>query len=311
MLDRFGKQNEACENINRGARAGWLVDAVMGRTDATFFERECARIASLPPISEVEERALVQRWQLERDSSAAQALVRAHLPVVLHLANRYRGYGVARDELVAEGNVGLLRAVAKFELRGVRFRTYATYWVRANMLSYVLRSNSIVARATGAVGAHFFFKLRAARARAEALLGTRGDGVDELLAEQFAVSVEQIRAHTARLALSDISLDAKVSDDGETTALDLLASEWMSPEEEASVAQRDELVHQVVERVWQGLDERERALVSQRLLADESLTLAELGGRFRLSRERFRQLELGVKARLRQALEHDALGLES
>jgi RNA polymerase sigma-32 factor len=124
------------------------------------------------------------------------------------------------------------------------------------------------------------------------------------------VSVEQIRAHSARLAMADVSLDAKVSDDGDTTALDLLASEWMSPEEEASVAQRDELVHQVVERVGRGFDARERALVSQRLLADESLTLAELGTRFRLSRERLRQLEMGVKARLRRALEVDLPGLE-
>ena len=282
----------------------------MGRTDASFFERECARIASQLPMSEEQELELVRRWLDEKDRSAAHALVRAHLPVVLHVANRYRGYGVARDELVAEGNVGLLRAVEKFERRGVRFKTYATYWVRAHMLSYVLRANSIVARATGAVGAHFFFKLRGARARAEALLGPGGDGVDELLARQFGVSVEQIKLHSSRLALGDVSLDAKVSDDGDTTALDLLASEWMSPEEEASVAQRDELVRQVVERVWLCLDERERALVSHRLLADEGLTLAQLGSRFRLSRERLRQLEMGVKSRLRRALELEAPGLE-
>ena len=282
----------------------------MGRTDATFFERECARIASQPPLSEVEERRLVLRWHEEKDCSAAHALVRAHLPVVLHLANRYRGYGVPRDELVAEGNVGLLRAVEKFELRGVRFKTYAGYWVRAHMLSYVLHADSIVARATGSVGAHFFFKLRAARAKAETLLGPHDDGVDELLARQFDVTVEQIRVHSARLAVADASLDAKVSDDGDTTALDLLASEWMSPEEEASAAQRDALVHQVVERVGRDFDARERALLSQRLLADDGLTLAELGIRFRLSRERLRQLEMGVKARLRRALEVDLPGLE-
>ena len=198
----------------------------------------------------------------------------------------------------------------KFELRGVRFKTYAGYWVRAQMLSYVLHANSIVARATGSVGAHLFFKLRAARAKAETLLGPHDDGVDELLARQFDVSVEQIRAHSARLAVADVSLDARVSDDSETTALDLLASEWMSPEEEASVAQRDALVHQVVERVGCGFDARERALLSQRLLADDGLTLAELGSRFCLSRERLRQLEMGVKARLRRALEIDHPGLE-
>lgn len=283
----------------------------MGRADATFFERECARIAAQPPLSEAEERALARRFLEARDRRAAHALVLAHLPVVLHLANRYRGYGVSRDELIAEGNVGLLRAVEKFELRGVRFRTYASYWVRAQMLAYVLRANSIVARATGAVGARFFFRLRSARARAEALLGPGREAVDELLARQFGVPVEQVRAHSARLATSDVSLDAKVSEDGDTTVLELMASEWMSPEEEASVSQRDELVHQVVERVAKGLDARERAVLTQRLLADDEdgATLAELGSRFRLSRERLRQLELGVKAQLRHALQVEVPGL--
>lgn len=278
----------------------------MGQTDATFFERECARVLANGPLSEEEERRLARRWREDGDRAAAHALVRAHLPVVLHLARRYRGYGVPQEDLVAEGNVGLLRAVEKFDLRGVRFKTYATWWVRAQMLAYVLRAGSLVTRATGATGAKFFFKLRSARARAETLLGPGHEGIDELLAQQFGVPVEQVKLHSARLASGgDLSLDAKVSEDGETTALDLLASEAMGPEEEALGAERDALVHEVLQRTWKGLDERERAVLTERLLEDGGgeVTLGELGARFHLSRERLRQIEVRVKDRLKRALD--------
>jgi RNA polymerase sigma-32 factor len=282
----------------------------MAMTTSSFFERECARIAREPAMSEAEEKALARRWVKRGDRAAADALVRSALPVVLKLARRLRGYGIPRDELIAEGNVGLLRAVEKFDLRGVRFKTYATYWVRAYMFAAALRSHSMVTRATGAQGAKFFFKLRAARARAEALLGNDTEAVDELLARQFGVDVEQIRAHTARLGQSDASLDAPVGEEGDASLLDLTACESATPEEAAGRTERDELVHQTLRRVWPALDERERAIVTHRLLSDEDdVTLANLGSRFRLSRERLRQLEVRVKDRLRRAFEQQALAV--
>jgi RNA polymerase sigma-32 factor len=282
----------------------------MATSPATFFERECWRVRAQPPLGPDEERQLARRWRRLKDRAAADALVRSQLPLVQRLARRFRGYGVPIEELVAEGNVGLLRAVEKFEVRGVRFKTYATYWVRAHMLAYVLRANSIVTRATGALGAQLFFKLRSARARAEALLGPGHEDVDALLAEQFGVAVEVIRAHTARLASGDVSLDAPLSEDGTTTGLELLPSAEASPEEEAASAQRDEAVHEVLARLWGALDPRERALVTRRLMADDAdaATLAELGDAFGLSRERLRQLEVRVRSRLRRALVDSGLG---
>lgn len=280
----------------------------MATVNHTFFERECERVRREPPLSEATERELARRWKQQGDRAAADALVRSALPVVLSLARRLRGYGVPRDELIAEGNLGLLRAVEKFDLRGVRFKTYATYWVRAYMFSTALRGHSMVTRATGAVGARFFFKLRAARARAEALLGPDTEAIDELLARQFGVDVELIREHTARLAQSDGSLDAPVGADREATLLDLLPANDETPEETAGRVERDEQVHATLRRLWGGLDERERAIVTHRLLADDDeVTLATLGARFRLSRERLRQLEVRVKARLRRAFEQQAL----
>lgn len=276
----------------------------MGMSESSFFERQCAQISRRPAMTEVEEKRLAERWLVKRDRKAAEALVEAHLPLVLHLAHRLRGYGVSRDELVAEGNVGLLRAVEKFDLRGVRFKTYATYWIRAHMLAYAMRANSIVTSATGALGARFFFKLRSARARAEALLGPGHDGIDALLARQFGVTEDVIRHHTARLQSSDVSLDVKVGDDSDTTALDLMPGDGLDPEESVGTVERDELVHATIRRLWKALDERERAVLQHRLLSDDDeTTLADLGDRFKLSRERLRQIELRVKDRLKRALD--------
>lgn len=276
----------------------------------TFFARECARLSRRAGLDAEEERRLAERWLKHGDRKAAKALVEAHLPLVLHMAHRLRGYGVPQDELIGEGNVGLLRAVEKFDLRGVRFKTYATYWIRAHMLACAMRSNSIVTVATGALGARFFFKLRSARARAESQMGPGHEGIDALLARQFGVSEEQIRQHSARLASSDLSLDAKVGEDGEMSMLDLMPSLDSGPEESVGAAQRDTMIHEIVRRVWRALDERERAVLSQRLMSDEDdTTLAELGSRFSLSRERLRQIELRVKQRLQRAF--DAAGVEA
>jgi RNA polymerase sigma-32 factor len=275
----------------------------------TLFEQECARVSRQAPLTEEEEQALVQRWCRDRDREAGERLVRAHYPLVLRLARRLRGYGVPREELVSEGNVGLLKGLEQFEQRGVRFKTYATYWIRAYMLALVQRHDSLVTRGTGAVGAKFFFRLRSARARAEALLGPKPDEVDALLARQFGVTVEQIREHTARLGARDVSLDVKVNDDGDTTALDLLPSADASPEERATSVQRDELVSQVVSRLARAMDPRERAVLQHRLLDDEGgVTLSELGGAFNLSRERLRQVELRLKKRLKSALDAAGVG---
>ncbi len=276
----------------------------MTEPTSTFFERECSRIAREPQLTEPEEQALARRWVEQGDRAAADALVRSALPLVLKLARRLRGYGVAREDLIAEGNLGLLRAVEKFDLRGVRFHTYATYWIRAFMLAAALHGNTMVTRATGAVGAKFFFKLRSARARAEALLGPDREAVEELLARQFGVTPEQIRHHTARLAQGDLSLDLPMGDDADFTLLDALPAEAASPEEALTASQRDDLVHQSLRRLWQAFDARERAVVTHRLLDDDAeLTLAQIAQRFGLSRERLRQIEVRVKDRLRRALE--------
>lgn len=273
-------------------------------TAETAFERAAARVARGPELTLEEERRLARAWLERGDRAAADELVRAHLPLVLRQAYKLRGYGVPRDELIAEGNLGLLRAIEKFDLRGVRFKTYATYWIRAYMLAHAMRAGTLVTSATGALGAKFFFKLRSARARLEAQYGPQAEGIDELLARQFDVTEEQVRQYSARLAQSDVSLDEPVGEEGDATRGDLLACGRSSPHDEVSGLQRDELVQATVQRLARGLDDRERAVLQHRLLADDDeTTLSELGERFSLSRERLRQIELRLKKRLGRALE--------
>lgn len=270
--------------------------------ERTWLEQQWAQLRK-PPLTAEHEARLAKAWQLRKDRDALEQLVEAHLGLVTHTARRLKGYGVPLEELMAEGNLGLLRAADRFEDRNVRFRTYAAFWVRAFMLAYALRQKSIVTAATGAVGAKLFFKLRSARAKLEARLGPDNEAIEQLLAKQFGLTVEQIRSHTARLAASDVSLDEHAGDESDATRGELLPDHGEGPEEQASRTQRDLAVRGVVVRLWDKLDARERAVLEHRLLADEGdTTLAELGKGFSLSRERLRQIEAKLKARIKKAL---------
>lgn len=271
-------------------------------TERTWLEQKWAQLPNAALTAE-KETALARAWQNRKDRRALEQLVNAHLGLVAHTARRLKGYGVPLDELMAEGNLGLLRAVDRFEDRNVRFRTYAAFWVRAYMLAYALRQKSIVTAATGAVGAKLFFKLRSARGKLEARFGPDAEVIDPLLAKQFGLSVEQIRAHSARLGASDVSLDESAGEDGETPRVELLQDGDESPEESSYRKQRDGAVRGVLGRIWEQLDDRERAVLEQRLLSDEGeVTLADLGKDFALSRERLRQIEARLKGRLKKAL---------
>ncbi len=271
--------------------------------ERTWLEQRWVALKRAPLSAEVE-AGLAKAWQLRKDRDALEQLVEAHLGLVAHTARRLKGYGVPLEELMAEGNMGLLRAADRFEDRNVRFRTYAAFWVRAFMLAYALRQKSIVTAATGAVGAKLFFKLRSARAKLEARLGPDCEEIDALLAKQFGLTVEQIRAHTARLGASDVSLDEHAGDESDATRGELLPDLGETPDELTWRRQRDLAVRSVVARLWEHLDERERAVLEQRLMAgeDDAVTLADLGKGFSLSRERLRQIEAKLKTKVKKAL---------
>jgi RNA polymerase sigma-32 factor len=260
-------------------------------------------VQQFPKLDREQELALYKRFQ-SGDEQAKEQLVRAHLRYVVAIALKYRRYGLPLSELIAEGNFGIVHALTKFDpTRGNRFVTYAAYWIRAYVLSYVIHSWSLVGVGSGALRSKMFFKLRRERIRIINLVG-EGERADQLLAERFNVSREQIQGMVRRIEARDISLDAKVYDDAATTVLDTLASNSEDQEVSFSSNQTTEQARDVVHTAIQGLDHREKYIVTNRLMADaeDELSLAEIGRRLGVSRERARQLETRAKRKLKQRI---------
>lgn len=271
-------------------------------SDAMFY---LAVARQAPELGRDEEAELARRWRVSGDRRAANALARAHLRQVVTIAMKYRHYGVPVGELVAEGNIGIVKALAKFQPeRGVRFSTYASYWVRAQMLAHVVKSYSAVGGSDGPMRSQVFFKLRRERVRVANQFGV-GEAADRELAERLGVSLERVRGMVQRLDGRDVSLDAKASADS-GRLLDRVA---------AADDQEQELVSRQFHGCMRGvladavaqLDARERYIVEQRLMADasEELSLAEIARTLGVSRERARQLETRAKSKLRRLITDD------
>jgi RNA polymerase sigma-32 factor len=267
-------------------------------------------VAQTETLDRETELKLALAWKHQRDEAAAARLVQAHLRYVVATAVKYRRYGVPLDELVAEGNFGLVHALSKFEPeRGFRFVTYAAYWIRAYILNYIIRSWSLVGSGSGVLRSKMFFRLRRERVKLANLIGDR-DAAEEALAEKLGTDREKLSNMLRRLEARDVSLDSKVFDDGSSTLLDTLPSEWQTQDEHVYDSEtRGEL------KTWVGsamskLDARERYIVEQRLMADpeERLSLAEIGRTLGVSRERARQLEARAKGKLKNRLLSDASG---
>ncbi|MEB2323709.1 MAG: RNA polymerase factor sigma-32 [Sorangiineae bacterium] len=267
--------------------------------------RYISTVHGYPKLEREEEADLARRWRATQDRRAADRLVRSHLRYVVAIALKYRRYGLPLQELIAEGNFGLVHALAKFEPeRGNRFVTYAAYWIRAYVLNYIIRSWSLVGVGSGALRSKMFFKLRRERVRVTNLVG-EGELADQMLAERFKLPAEQVRGMLRRLETRDLSLDATVFDDSATRLVDTLASPELSSEEASSASQLRDRVRDTVRSAVTGLDERERFIVEHRLMADreDELSLAEIGRRLGVSRERARQLEARAKRKLKTRIE--------
>ena len=263
-------------------------------------------IERLPVLTREEELELARRWRDHQDAAARDALIESHLRSVVKIVRKYRGYGIYLSELVAEGNIGLLEAAKRFEPeRGLRFFTYARYWIRAYVLAYVLKHWSIVDMGSTALQSKLFFRLQAEHARLTSELGEGHEAIESRLAAKFQTSEEQVRVSLQRLRRRDASLDSPVISDSNITYLDLLRDDRADQESFLASAQIASLIHNAVAELWPTLDCRERMIVERRLLPDDGdvKTLASIGRQLNLTRERVRQLEAGIKNRLRTVVE--------
>jgi RNA polymerase sigma-32 factor len=268
------------------------------------LSRYMTMVQRYPKLDRVEETALWTAWRDTADAGAKEQLVRSHLRYVVAIALKYRRYGLPLAELIAEGNFGIVHALTKFDLeRGNRFVTYAAYWIRAYILNHIIRSWSLVGVGSGALRSKMFFKLRRERVRIINLVG-EGERADEMLAERFNMSRERIQSMVRRLETRDVSLDVRVFDDAVTTVVETLAAPTDDQEAIISSSQTSVNAREVVQAAVKTLDHRERYIAEYRLMADaeDELSLAEIGRRLGVSRERARQLEARTKRKLKQRI---------
>ncbi len=266
------------------------------------LERYIACVKELPTLSREAEHDLAVKVRDHDDAAAAEALVCANLRYVVAIAVSYRRYDVRLADLIAEGSVGLLTAVKKFDPeKGTRFVTYAAFWIRAFILNAVIRAWSLVGSGSGPLRSKMFFRLRRERARMASL----SVGEEEMLttlATQLNTTRDRVAEMLQRLDVRDISLDAPLHEDGKTTGLEQL-EDTSAPQDEVYEARvRAGLVDGRVRAAVSTLDARERFIVEQRMMADEELSLAELGRRLGVSRERTRQLEARARKKLQRSL---------
>jgi RNA polymerase sigma-32 factor len=258
-------------------------------------------VSRYPLLSVEEEQSLARAFRDGGDRRAAHLLVTSNLRFVVKVAAGYRGYGLRLADLIQEGNLGLLRAVTKFDPgQGIRLVTYASWWIRAYIQSYVLHSWSLVKVGTTQAQRRLFFAL--ARTRRELARAGCEEDLDERVARRLRVSPEDVREASRRLELRDQSLDAPVSDGGFTT-MERCASGEDLQDERLSCARESAHLNRSVADALALLDDRERTIVEQRFMADEPASLQELGNRLGFSRERARQLEIRARGKLRAALQ--------
>ncbi|MDP1738932.1 MAG: RNA polymerase factor sigma-32 [Caulobacter sp.] len=275
--------------------------------DAGPVERRFMREAMRAPLLDaLDEQRLARRWRESADDAALQALTGAYMRLVIAMAAKFRRYGLPMADLVQEGAVGLMQAADRFDPdRGVRFSTYAGWWVRAAMQDYVLRNWSIVRTGTTAAGKSLFFKLRGLRARLGDLEGRLTAQARATIAADLGVEEAEVEAMAARLGGPDRSLDAPLTGDGEGDWLGRLPDERDRPDVEAQRAVDGERRRGVIGRSLDRLTPRERLVIEARRLADDPVTLEALGARIGVSKERVRQIEQGALARMRAFIERE------
>jgi len=250
------------------------------------------RIKKFPMLQAEEEYMLAKSWKERGDLKSAEKLVTSHLRLVAKIAMGYRGYGLPVSEMISEGNIGLMQAVKKFDPeRGFRLATYAMWWIKANIQEYILRSWSLVKIGTTTAQKKLFFNLRKLKnqiaPKSEGDL--RKEHVDEI-ADRLNVSKDEVVSMNRRLAGQEKSLNAFVGEDGDEWQ-DWIADKSMDQELIASqnqeLSERKNLLYQSMDI----LNDREREIINARKLSDEPVTLDELSKKYKISRERIRQIE--------------------
>ena len=287
--------------------------AVKSKTMATIpalnsedgLNRYLAEIRKFPILSAEEEYMLAKRFEEHQDPEAAAKLVTSHLRLVAKIAMGYRGYGLPVSELIAEGNIGLMQGVKKFEAdRGFRVATYAMWWIKASIQEFILRSWSLVKLGTTAAQKKLFFNLRRMKKNLDAYEDgdLRPEDVKKIATDLGVTEDEVISMNRRMLGGGDTSLNVSLNEDGEGQWQDSLVD--TGPLQDEIVADAEERVqrHALLIEAMESLTDREKQILTERRLVDEPKTLEELSQEFGVSRERVRQIEVRAFEKLQKAM---------
>jgi len=276
------------------------------------LSRYLNEIKRFPILSADEELLLAKNYLEKGESEAAHKLVTSHLRLVAKIAMQYRGYGLPVADLISEGNLGLMKAVKKFDpQRGCRLSTYAMWWIKASVTEYILRSWSLVKMGTMSAQKKLFFSLRKAKRKLNIIDAQTIDPEKTAkLAEQFSISEADITHLDRRITARDLSLNAPVSNSEEDSMefLDILEDDTPSPEVLVARTQETELRQKYLKDAMIQLTDRDRHIFIERRLKEDPITLEKLGEHYGISRERVRQLENRAYTKVQTVIHSQLIG---
>ena len=275
-------------------------------TSENGLTRYLQEIRKYPLLEPKYERDLAMKWAKKKDIESAHILVTSHLRLVAKIAMGFKGYGLPINELISEGNIGMLESIKRFDYkRGFRLATYAMWWIRASIQEYILHSWSLVKMGTTAAQKKLFFNLRKIKSHLRAY--EEGDMLPEnvnKIAKGLNVSKKEVTNMNRRLAGPDHSLNAPLKEDGEGEWQDWLVDG--SPTQEYIISNSQELDQRkdLLSKAINILSPREKYIMVERRLKDETKTLDDLSNHFKISRERVRQIEVRAMEKLKKSVKN-------
>jgi RNA polymerase sigma-32 factor len=274
----------------------------------TSLERYLAELSNYPILTREEEYELAMRYKKDGDLEAARKLITSNLKFVVRIANTYKNYGLNPMDLIQEGNIGLMHAVKGFDpTKGYRLISYAVWWIRAYIQNFIIKSWSLVKIGTNQAQRKLFYKLRSTKQKMDYTEEILSPDEYKNLAEELGVSDEAVVEMDQRIGTKDLSLDAELTANNESTHLDFLVDDLTNQEELISKNEEEENIRTGLDVAMGSLKDRERYIIKSRILSENPLTLEELGSELKISRERVRQIETSALQKIKTALEKKGL----
>ncbi|MCH4094573.1 MAG: RNA polymerase sigma factor RpoH [Acetobacter peroxydans] len=284
-----------------------MVSSVIDVGPESNLSRYLQEIRKFPLLTPEEELSLSRRWKETGDTQAAHRLVTSHLRLVAKIAMGYRGYGLPMNELISEGNIGMMQAVRRFDPeKGFRLATYAMWWIRAAIQEYILHSWSLVKMGTTAAQKKLFFNLRRLKGQMQAIDDgdLRPEQVNKI-ARTLGVSEQDVVDMNRRMAAPDHSLNAPMRADQDSEWQDRLVDEQHNQEELYAESEEMSGRKALLASAMESLNERERRIFNERRLKDDPATLEDLAHEYGISRERVRQIEVRAFEKVQAAMKKE------